>query len=171
MPTKRKLVVALLLIVALIGVAHAEDKQPAIKLKGIALKRLDVKSLAADTSVLLEIENPGPAFTVKEASYRLKLNGHDAAEGRRDEAIHVPAESSITVELPLTANLAALPGVTWSTITAGLNLDYELATEFNVPVLALFDYKVKTSFSGTLPIGDMAMELPGKLKEKLFGRP
>jgi LEA14-like dessication related protein len=171
MPTRRKLVVALCLIVALMGVARAEDKQPTIKLKGIALKHLDVKSLTADTSIALEIENPGPAFTIKEASYRLKLNGHDAAEGRRDEAIDVPAESTTTVELPLQVNLAALPGVTWSAITAGLKLDYELATEFNVPVLGLFNHKVETSFTGTLPIGDMAMELPGKLKEKLFGKP
>ncbi|MFL6214834.1 MAG: LEA type 2 family protein [Blastocatellia bacterium] len=171
MPTKRKLVIALWLIVALIGVARAEDKTPTVKLKGIALKRLDVKGLIADASVSLEIENPGPAFNVKAASYRLKLNGHDAAEGKRDEEVSVPAESTTTVELPLQVNLAELPGVTWSTLTAGLKLDYELATEFNVPVLGLFNHKMETSFSGTLPIGDMAMELPGKLKEKLFGKP
>ena len=171
MPTKRQLVVALCLIAALVGHARAEDKQPTIKLKGIALKHLDVKSLTADTSISLEIENPGPAFTVKEASYRLKLNGNDAAEGRHDEAFNVPAESTTTIELPLTVNLAALPGVTWSTITAGLKMDYELATDFNVPVLGLFNHKVETSFNGTLPIGEMAMELPGKLKEKLFGKP
>ena len=65
MPTKRKLVAALLLIVALIGVARAEDKQPTVKLKGIALKRLDLKGLIADAGVSLEIENPGPASASK----------------------------------------------------------------------------------------------------------
>ncbi|HKP12865.1 MAG TPA: LEA type 2 family protein [Blastocatellia bacterium] len=171
MPTKFRIIAALLALVVLAGVARADDRKPSVKLKGIALKRLDVKSLVADTVASIEIENPGPAFTVKEASYRLKLNDRDAAEGKHDGEIDVPAESSITVDLPLTVNLAALPGVTWSAVTDGLKLSYELATEFDVPVLALFDRNVKTSFSGTLPIGDMAMELPGRLKEKLLGKP
>lgn len=171
MPSQRKILAALVVLVALVGAARAEDRQPVVKLKGIALKRLDVKSLTADATVSLEIENPGPAFTVKEATYRLRLNGQDAAEGKRDEEISVAAQSTTTVELPLAVNLAALPGVTWSTITAGLKLDYELAARLNVPVLALFNHKVETSFNGTLPIGDMAMELPGKLKEKLLGKP
>jgi len=171
MQLKRTTVVALLLLVALTGVVRAEDKKPAVKLKAIALKHLDVTSLVADTLVTVEIENSGPAFTIKAASYRLKLNDHEAAEGHHDEAINVPAESSITVDLPLTINLAALPGVTWRTITDGLNLNYKLVTEFDVPRLGMFTHKMKTSFSGTLPVGDMALGLPGKLKEKLFGKP
>jgi LEA14-like dessication related protein len=171
MPLKLKTFAMFLLILALTGAAQAEDKKPNIKLKGIALKHLDVTSLVAETTVALEIENPGPAFTIKEASYRLKLNDHDAAEGKHDEEINVPAESNITVDLPLTLNLAALPGVTWSAITDGLKLNYELATEFDVPPLAMFKHKLKASFNGTLPIGDMALELPGKLKEKIFGKP
>jgi len=46
-------------------------------------------------------------------------------------------------------------------------LNYDLEAEFNVPLLAMFKQKIKTSFNGTLPIGDMAMELPSKLKETL----
>src|SRR5690242_851001 len=100
MPSQRKIMAALVVLVALVGAARAEDKQPAVKLKGIALKRLDVKSLTADATVSIEIENPGPAFTVKEATYRLKLNGEEAAEGKRDEEINVAAQSTTTVELP-----------------------------------------------------------------------
>ncbi|HJQ24171.1 MAG TPA: LEA type 2 family protein [Blastocatellia bacterium] len=171
MPLRLKLITASLLIFALVGAVCAEEKKPNVKLKGIALKHLDVTSLVADTTVTVEIENPGPAFTIKAASYRLKLNDHEAAEGHQDEAINVPAESSVTADLPLTVNLAALPGVTWRTITDGLNLNYELATEFDVPLLGMFTHKMQASFSGTLPIGDMALSLPGKLKEKIFGKP
>ena len=171
MQLKRKTVVALLLLLALTGAVRAEDKQPAIKLKGIALKHLDITRLVADTMVTIEIENPGQAFTIKGASYRLKLNEQATAEGHHDKAINVPAESSVTVDLPLTVNLAALPGVTWRTIADGLNLNYELAVGFDVPLLGFFTHKMQTSFSGTLPIGDMALGLPGKLKEKLFGKP
>jgi len=171
MPLRLKLIAASLLIFALVGAVCAEEKKPNIRLKSIALKHLDVTSLVADTIVTVEIENPGPAFTIKAASYQLKLNDRDAAEGHHDEAINVPAESSVTAELPLTVNLAALPGVTWRTISDGLNLNYELATEFEVPLLGVLTHKMKTSFSGTLPIGEMALDLPGKLKEKLFGKP
>jgi LEA14-like dessication related protein len=166
-----KLIAASLLIFALIGAVCAEEKKPNVKLKGIALKHLDVTSLVADATVTVEIENPGQAFIIKGASYRLKLNEQATAEGHHDDAINVPAESSITVDLPLTVNLAALPGVTWRTIADGLNLNYELDAEFDVPLLGLFTRKMQTSFSGTLPIGDMALGLPGKLKEKLFGKP
>lgn len=166
-----KIAAGLLMLLVLAGGARAEDKKPGIKLKGITLKHLDVTSLVADTAVSIEIENPGPAFTIKAASYRLKLNDQDSAAGQRDEEIKVPAESTVSVDFPLTIDLAALPGVTWSAITSGLKLDYELTTEFDVPLLAMFNQKVKTSFNGTLPIGDMALELPGKLKEKIFGKP
>lgn len=166
-----KTLAALLLIFALTGAARAEDKKLNVTLKGIALKHLDVTSLVADTTVALEIDNPGPAFTIKAASYRLKLNDQEAAEGSRDEEINVPAESTVTVDFPLTVNLAALPGVTWSALTDGLKLNYELATEFDVPLLAMFGHKLKTSFNGTLPIGDMALALPSRLKEKIFGKP
>jgi LEA14-like dessication related protein len=171
MRLKLTILAALLLIFAAAGHAPAEDKKLNVRLKGITLKRLDVTSLLAGAVVALEIENPGPAFTIKEASYRLKLNDQDAAEGKDDEEINVPAESSVIVELPLTVNLAALPGVTWSALTDGLKLNYDLAAEFNVPRLAIFNHKLKTSFNGTLPIGDMALALPGKLKEKIFGKP
>src|SRR5438105_1351369 len=157
-----KTFVGLLLLLALTDAARAEDKQPKIKLKGITLKRLDVTSLVADTMLTIAIDNPGPAFVIKDASYRLKLNDQEAAAGHHDEEINVPAESSVIVDFPLTVDLAALPGVTWRTITDGLKLDYELATEFNVPLLAMFNHKVKTAFNGTLPIGDMALGLPGK---------
>ena len=40
-----------------------------------------------------------------------------------------------------------------------------------MPLLGMFTHKMKTLFSGTLPVGDMALGLPGKLKEKLFGKP
>jgi hypothetical protein len=37
--------------------------------------------------------------------------------------------------------------------------------------LALLNQKMSTSFSGNLPIGEMASQLPGKLKDKIFGKP
>ena len=172
-PRKTAIPIIILLGLMIVPVcwAQSDDKKPSLKLKGIALKSLDVTSLVAETVISIEIENPGLPFTIKDASYRIKLNDQDAAEGKRDDEIKVPAESSAIVELPLTVHLGVLPGVTWRTIADGLNLKYDLETEFNVPLLVLAKSKVRTSFSGSLPIGDRALQLPGKLKETLFGKP
>jgi LEA14-like dessication related protein len=165
-------IITLLVIIACAHSARAgDDKQPSVKLKGIALKRFTLSQQTAETTVSLEIENPGPEFKIKEASYRLKLNQHNAAAGKRDEEITVPAAGSITVDFPVTVSLAELPAITWSTIIDGLNVNYELETEFTVPVFTLFDHKVKQSFNGDLPLGQMILALPGTLKERLFGKP
>lgn len=175
MSTKAKSIrstIALLIVIACAGLAHAgDDKQPSVKLKGIALKSFTLSNQTAETTVSIEIDNPGPEFKIKDASYCLKLNQRQAAEGKRDEEITVPAAGSITVDLPVTVNLAELPGVTWSTIIDGLTVNYELETEFTVPVFALFNHTVKTSFKGDLPLGQMILSLPGILKERWFGKP
>ena len=164
--------IAVLIIIASAGFARAgDDKQPIVKLKGIALKSFTLSQQTAETTVAIEIENPGPEFKIKAASYRLKLNQCDAAQGKRDEEITVPAAGSITVDFPVTVNLAQLPAITWRAIIDGLSVNYELETEFTVPVFKLFDHKVKQSFNGDLPLGQMILSLPGILKERLFGKP
>jgi len=164
--------IALLIILACASVTEAaQDKKPTVKLKGIAVKQIDLADQIAETTVSIEIENPGPAFKVKDASYRLKLNGQLTAEGKHNEEIQVPAASTATVELPVTVNLAALPAVTLSAITDGLNLSYEIETQFTVPLFAMFNHKVKTAFKGDLPVGDTLISLPGKLVDRIFGKP
>jgi LEA14-like dessication related protein len=159
-----------LLIVACCAQA-AQEKKPTIKLKSISVKQVSVAEQTAETSVTIEIENPGPAYKIKDASYKLKLNGQAAAEGKRSEEINVPSDSTVTVDLPVTVNLSALPGVTWSAVADGLNLSYELETEFTIPALAMFDYKVKTAFTGELPVGGSLISLPGKLVDRIFSKP
>jgi LEA14-like dessication related protein len=151
--------------------AYEDGKTPSVKLKGIALKSLDVPSLVAETTISVEIENPGPAFTVKDATYRLKLNDQEVGEGKRDEEIKVPAASSVVVDLPLSVHLGAVPGVSWRTLAGGLSLRYDVEADLNVPLLALLKERLHTSLSGDLPIGEMALQFPGKLKDAIFGKP
>jgi LEA14-like dessication related protein len=160
--------VTLLIILACANIAHAaQDQKPTIKLKSITVKRIALTDQTAETIVSIEIENPGPAFKVKDASYRLKLNGQPAAAGEHKEDIPVPSNLTVTVDLPVTVNLSALPAITWSAITDGLNLSYELETEFTVPLFAMFNHKVKTAFKGDLPL----TALPGHLVDRVFGKP
>jgi LEA14-like dessication related protein len=151
--------------------ALASDKSPRVALKGITVEQVNWTSGTADTLVLLEVENSGPEVKIKDVRYRLKLNGQEAAEGKRDEEVKLPAEATTIVKVPLTVNLLAIPGVAWSTLSSGLNVRYDLETELTVPVLGLFDHKVKRSFGGDLPLGDVAAELRGRLKDWLFGKP
>lgn len=164
--------IALIIVLACSGIARAtEDKKPAVKLKGITVKHIALADQTVETTVSIEIQNPGPAFKVKDASYQLKLNGRMAAEGKRNEEINVPADSTVIIDLPVTVNLSALPAVTLSTITDGLNLSYELETQFTIPLFAMFDQKIKTAFKGDLPLGDKLISLPDKLLDRIFGKP
>jgi LEA14-like dessication related protein len=149
----------------------ASDKPPRVTLKGINLQQVNWTSGTADTVVLLEVENYGPEVKIKDMRYRLKLNGQEAAEGKRDDEVNLPAAATTMVKVPLTLDLLAIPGVAWSTLSSGLNVRYDLETEFTVPVLGLFNHKVRTSFGGDLPLGDAAVELRVRLKDWLLGKP
>lgn len=159
------------LVAASATTALGSDKAPRVTLKGVSVKQVNWTSGTADTLVSLEVENPGPEVKIKDVRYRLKLNGQDAAEGKRDDDVRLPAASTTTVEVPLTVNLLAIPGVAWGALSSGLKLRYDLETELTVPVLGLFNHRVKTTFGGDLPLGDLAAGLPGKLKGWFFGKP
>lgn len=161
--------IALVIVATLSVAAFASNKEPQVSLKSISVKKVSLSSGTADLVVYLDVENSGGTdFTLNDVSYKLKLNGQEAGQGKQSREIKIPARSKTTVEMPFTANLAAIPGITWSTLTAGLKLHYDLETEFSVPVLAIFTHKVKTSFNGDFTIDDAASSV-GDLFRGLFG--
>lgn len=169
---------ALLIIVACVSAARSavaasssNDKKPDVKLKSIALNRVDWINQAADATVSVEINNPGSEFKVKDVSYRLKLNGQVAAEGKYKNEVKVPAASSVTMNLPITVSLSALPAITWSTVIEGLKLNYELDAEFTIPVFAFFNHKVKTTLSGEFTSESILSSLSNKVKEQTGAKP
>jgi LEA14-like dessication related protein len=149
----------------------ADNKKPDVKIKSVALSRVDWSNHAADVIIAVEINNPGPEFKVKDVNYRLKLNGQVAAEGKYKNEVKVPAASGVTIDLPITVNLSALPAVTLSAVTEGLKLNYELDAEFTVPVLAFFNHKVKASLSGELTPESVMSSLSNRVKEQLGIKP
>lgn len=168
---------ALLIVIACVSAARpaqaaypADHKKPNVKLKGIALNRVDWDKQAADATISVEVENPGSEFKVKDVSYHLKLNGMVAAHGKHKNEVKVPAASSVTIDFPISLNLSALPAVTWSTVMEGFKLSYELDAEFTVPVFAFFSHKVKTTFSGELTPGSVMSSLSNKVKERLASK-
>ncbi|HKG98123.1 MAG TPA: LEA type 2 family protein [Pyrinomonadaceae bacterium] len=158
-----------LIIVATISIAAlASANDPQVSLKSLSVKEVSLSGGTADLTVYLEVQNPGSSFTLKDVTYKLKLNGEQAAEGKQKKDIDIPARSTVTVEMPLTVNLVALPAITWTTMTGGFKLHYDLETEFGVPVLGLFTHKVKTAFNGDFTIGD-AFSSAGSLFKGIFG--
>lgn len=178
MPRTTRMALALLIVATFVSEARpapasraADNKKPDVKLKSVALNGVDWDNNAADAIISVEINNPGSEFKVKDVTYRLKMNGQVTAEGKYKKEVKVPAASSVTIDLPITVNLSALPAVTWSTVTEGLKLSYELDAEFTVPVFAFFNHKVKASLSGELTPGSVMSSLSNRVKERLGVKP
>jgi LEA14-like dessication related protein len=141
--------------------------RPTIELKRISVEEFDWAKRSANTRVTVEINNPGPAFTVSDVNYRLRLNDKIAGEGKNDKAIAVPANSTITVELPFAVDLSSLPDLAWSTISTGFKVNYEMEAEFTVPAVALLIPRIKASFSGELSPAAKVSTWTDKLRERL----
>ncbi|HXG91503.1 MAG TPA: LEA type 2 family protein [Blastocatellia bacterium] len=165
-----RIAIAFVIVATHAGAALADDKKPQVTLKSISINKVNLSARTADLIIYLEIENPGAAFNLKDVSYKLRLNGENAAEGKHQKEIKIPARSTVAVDMPLTVNLAAIPAVTWNAITSGFKLHYDLDTEFTVPVFALFNHKVKTAFNGDLTFDAWLFFVKESLWG-LFGKP
>jgi LEA14-like dessication related protein len=147
-----------------------DEKKPTAHLRGVSVKAVDWGNRTADTDLSIAIENPGPAFKLKDLSYRLKLNDRQAAEGKYDKAIDVPAGSSATFELPCKVDLSAMPGVVWAVVTGGFDVHYEMETEFTVPLFASLSPKIKTTIAGDLSLVDSISGWTAKIKERIASK-
>jgi LEA14-like dessication related protein len=147
-----------------------EDSKPAVHLKGVSIKAVDWKNRTAETELSIVINNPGPAFKLRDLSYRLKLNDKQAAEGKYEKAIDVPAQSSATFGLPCSVDLSALPGVAWAVVAGGFDVHYELEAEFTVPLFAAMGPRMKTSIAGELSLAETVSGWTVKIKERIASK-
>jgi LEA14-like dessication related protein len=144
-----------------------EDRKPAVHLKGVSIRTVDWKARTAATEFSIAIDTPGPAFKVKDLSYRFKLNDKQAAQGKYDKTIEVPAGSSATFKLPCSVDLSALPGVAWAVVAGGFDVHYELETEFTVPIFASVNPRITTSIGGDLSLGQSIAGWTTRIKERI----
>lgn len=164
-------IAAVLIVVVLSAQTRAfEEDKPAVHLKGVSITAVDWKARTAATQLSLAIDNPGPAFKLKDLSYRLKLNEKQAAEGKYGKEIEVPAHSSATFELPCSVDLSTLPGVAWAVIAGGFDIHYELETEFTVPLFGPLSPRIKTSIAGDLSLAETVVGWTAKIKERIAGK-
>jgi LEA14-like dessication related protein len=166
-----RVAVAFLIAVVLPAQTRAlEENKPAVHLKGVSIKAVDWDKRTAETGLSIAIDNPGPAFKLKDLSYRLKLNDKQAAEGKYDKDIDVPANSSATFELPCSVDLSALPGVGWAVVAGGFDVHYELETEFTIPLFASLSPRIKTSIGGDLSLAGTVSGWTARIKERIASK-
>lgn len=167
-PTQVSVNVAFLLLLVVSGQTPALDaKKPSLKLKGVSIKSVDLSSRTAKTNLMISIDNPGPAFKLKDLSYRLKLNEKQAAEGKYEKTFEIPAQSSTIVEVPCSVDLSSLPGVAWSVISSGFEVQYELETEFTVPLFGSLNPRLKNSIAGELSLAQTVSGWTARIIEHL----
>lgn len=168
---KSRVAIAFLVAAALPPQTRAlEEYKPAVHLNGVSIKALNWNNRTAETELSIAIDNPGPGFKLKDLSYRLKLNDKQAAEGKYDKDILVPADSSATFELPCSVDLSALPGVAWAVVAGGFDVHYELETEFTVPLFASMGPRIKTSIGGDLSLAGTVAGWTARIKERVASK-
>jgi LEA14-like dessication related protein len=162
-----RIVVALFLLsISADPVFASEENKPAVQLKGVSVEAIDWNERSAQATLLISIDNPGPALKLKDLSYRLKLNDSQAAEGKYDKEIEVPAHSGATFSLPCRVDLSAMPGVAWGIIAGGFDVHYELETEFTVQ-LPMLNPRIKTSLGGNLSLSATVLGWSAKIRERV----
>ena len=166
-----RVVATVLLAVLLPAQTRAlEENKPAVHLTSVSIKTIDWNNRTAQTDLSIAIDNPGPAFKVKDLSYRLKLNEKQAAEGKYDKEIEVPAQSSAAFDLPCNVDLSALPGVAWAVVAGGFDVHYELEAEFTVPLFPPLSPRIKTSIGGDLSLVGTVSGWTARIKERIASK-
>jgi len=164
--------IPVLLIIGLCSIAPAyslENEKPQVHLKGVSFKSIDWRNSIAQTELSIDVDNPGPALKLRDLSYRLKLNDKQAAEGKYEKEIELPARASTTVKLPCAIDMSSVPGVAWSVISEGFDVHYQFDTEFTVPLFPPLSPRIKTSINGDLSLTETVSGWSAKIKERISG--
>ncbi|HXU34760.1 MAG TPA: LEA type 2 family protein [Blastocatellia bacterium] len=170
MTARPRAIAVVILLPALVPAVRAQSveyKKPEVHLKGVAVDGVDWSKRTAETKLAIEVENTGPAFKLKDLSYRLKLNDKQTGEGKYEQQIAVPAGSSITFDLPCTVDLSAVPGIAWGIVAGGFELHYELETEFTLPIFPPFNPRIKTAIDGDLSLASTVQGWTAKIKDRI----
>ncbi len=143
----RRNVTILLCALLITGCAGLFFEEPTIILKEIHVRQISL----TDASIVFvaEIQNPNSYdLRLKSLDYTVHLSGNEAGDGSLQKEIPVPASSSVTVEIPVSARFGGLGGIARMYIS-GQEIPYRL--EGNALVKAgLFDRTFPFSRTGTL---------------------
>ncbi len=172
MPSLIKKLSIFIVLLSLTGCAeltrHAETVKPTARLTGTHLANIDFDK--ADLIFDLAVENNNPvALDLSNLNYDFKLENQSVVSGVTAEAMKLNANSTSTVQLPVTLkfdDLKKLPGELWNKD----KLAYELQTIFNIKLPIIGNYAIPVAKKGELPVPKIPdIKLKGiKLKNMSF---
>jgi LEA14-like dessication related protein len=143
----RRNVTILFCVLLITGCAGLFFEEPTITLKEIHVRQISL----TDASIVFvaEILNPNSYdLRLKSLDYTVHLNGREAGDGSLQKEIPVPASSSVTVEIPVSARFGGLGGIA-ITYISGQEIPYRLEGKALVKA-GLFDRTFPFSRTGTL---------------------
>lgn len=152
-PLIKKLFIFVILF-SLIGCAelakHAETIKPTAKLTGAHLANINFDQ--ADLIFDLAVDNQNPvSLDLTSLDYDFKLENQSVVSGVTAKAIKLNANSTSTVQLPVTLkfnDLKKLPGELWNKD----KLAYDLQTTFNIRLPIIGNYAIPVAKKGELPV-------------------
>jgi LEA14-like dessication related protein len=126
--------------------------EPDVSITGVRLEEAHLNG--AELLFEFEVDNPNAVGLVLDAlDYRLRLNGRQLLDGRRDRRLEIPANGESRVELPVTIRYADILQVIDSFDgRRGRRPDYELEADFrfDAPILGAITVPVRER--GDIPL-------------------
>lgn len=140
-------------------------REPTLKVESVRLATLSYPK--ADLIVTVEVENPNGGATLTDLTYRIKLNDTPSGDGKYPEKISLPAKGKLKLELPVQADLTAVPGLGMNTVmqtrlSEGVKVNYTVDTEFDASIL-IFKKHIKKTLSGSVPLRDLMAKVSPSL--------
>lgn len=140
-------------------------REPMLKVESVRLATLSYPK--ADLIVTVEIENPNGGATLTDLTYRIKLNDTPSGDGKYAEKVSLPAKGKIKLELPVKADLTAIPDLGMNTamqtrLSEGVKVNYIVDTEFDANIL-IFKKHIKKTLSGSVPLRDLMAKVTPSL--------
>lgn len=125
--------------------------EPSVSITGFRLEEAHLNG--AEFTFEFEVDNPNAVGLVLDAlDYRLRLNGRQLLDGRRDRRLEIPANGESRVELPVTIRYADLLQVIDSFDGRRGRPNYELEADFrfDAPILGAITVPVRER--GDIPL-------------------
>lgn len=149
-----RVILTLFILYSIIGCAqlakHSDTIKPTAKLTGTSIANIgfDKVNLVFD----LAVTNNNPvALKLTGLDYELKIDNQSLLSGVTAQAISLKANSTSSVQLPITlkfADLKKLSSEVWSKDT----INYHLKTNFNIKLPVIGNYAIPVEKQGELPV-------------------
>jgi len=129
---------------------HADTVKPTAKVTGVRLVNINFEQV--DFIFNLAVENKNPvSLKLAGLDYDLKIENHSLVSGTTAQAIKIKANSTSTVQLPITLkfdDLKKLPGKLWNKD----KITYQLLSKFNINLPMIGNYAIPVEKKGEFPV-------------------